>query len=107
MMQAIYDSTVPGMISLKGYKCKRGIKFGQDEILNPLRILTTTIGIDSKGQARLAVRSNIPVPKDMIFKMVKEAKKHKTKPPVKMDDIIIENILGTGVNIISSSSVGQ
>ncbi len=63
-MQAEYETGLKKIISLEGYNCKRGIKFAEAEITNPLRTLTTTISIDSRISQRLPVRSNIAAPKE-------------------------------------------
>lgn len=106
-MQAEYQSGVKKIISLEGYNCKKGVKFAEAEITNPLRLLTTTISIDSKSFQRLPVRSSTPAPKEKIASMVKEVKKIRIKAPVKMGEIIMADILGTGVDIISSATVEE
>ncbi len=106
-MEAEFETDSKKIISLAGYNCKRGIKFAEDEITNPLRMLTTTIGIDSKTAQRLAVRSNVPVPKEKIAPMIAIAKQKRAKAPVKMGEVIITDILGSGVDIISSSTVEE
>jgi CxxC motif-containing protein len=106
-MLAEYGEDSKKIISLEGHNCKRGIKFAEAEIKNPLRLLTTTIGIDSKISQRLPVRSNIPAPKEKIFSIAKEVKKIRAKAPIKMGEIIIADVLGTGVDIISSATVDE
>ena len=105
MLDALYNESESIIESLKGYQCKRGIKFAEEEIKNPVRILTTTISIHSKKKNRLSVRSSIPAPKDKIREMVMEAKKVKVEPPVKMGDILVENFLNTVVNLVSSETI--
>jgi CxxC motif-containing protein len=104
-MHAEYEAASKKIISLEGYKCKRGIKFAEDEITNPLRLLTTTISIDSKIAQRLPVRSNISAPKDKIAAMIEAVKQIRAKAPVKMGEIIASDMLGTGVDILSSTTV--
>ena len=106
-MHAECEAASKTIISLEGYNCKKGIKFAQAEITNPLRTLTTTIGIDSVISQRLPVRSNTPAPKEKIASMVKAAKQIRAKVPVKMGEVIVADILGTGVDIISSATVDE
>jgi CxxC motif-containing protein len=105
LLEVEYNLTKKEIISLKGNQCKKGHKFAQDEIFDPKRILTTTVKINSKFFKRLPIRSNVPAPKDMIEKMVKEIRKLKIILPVKMGDILAENFMDTGVNIISSTTI--
>ncbi len=86
-------------------KCKKGIDFARKEILNPTRILTTTIGIQSKQVKRLAVRTRTAAPKHRIAEMVREVKKIKVAAPVRMGQVLVEDLLGTGADIIASSTV--
>ncbi|MGM0366721.1 MAG: DUF1667 domain-containing protein [Actinomycetota bacterium] len=94
------------IVRVEGNKCKEGIDFATEETLNPARILTTTIAVESKRAKRLAVRSRKPVPKDVVAEMVKEAKKIKAAAPVKMGDVLAKNLLGAG-DIIASSSIEE
>jgi CxxC motif-containing protein len=102
-IEALYDGAK--ILSVSGNQCKKGVKFSEDEIINPRRILTTTVSINSASISRLPVRSNIGAPKDKIMQMVAELKKVKVQAPVKMGDVILRNILASGVDIISSFSV--
>ena len=100
------------IVSISGSQCKKGIKFAEEEIKDPRRILTTTIKLKTQGRReaafnRLPVRSVTPAPKDKILEIIKEVRKIKVSPPVKMGDIIAKNIIGSGVDIIASMSVGN
>ena len=92
---------------VKGYKCKKGKIFAEEEIIDPRRIITTTIKIDSKRLNRLPVKTNNPVPKDKIINFVKQIKKIKIKPPIRMGDILSRNIFNSGVDIISCITVTE
>ncbi len=102
-----YDKNTGRPIMIEGHKCKRGIKFAEDEIKNPLRTLTTTVRISSKKAARLAVRSSIPVGRDKMLQIIKHVRQIEIKAPVNMGDIIIHDVLGTGADIISCSSIKE
>jgi len=104
-MEVVYDDKAKKIISMEGNQCKKGQKFAENEIIDPRRILTTTIKINSKTIKRLPVRSNTPAPKDKILEMAREAKKIKVKSPVKMGDILAYNFLDSGVDIISSTTI--
>ena len=88
-----------------GNKCKRGIGYGVNELLNPLRNLTTTIPVSGAAEAVLPVKTDKPIPKDRMFEAMAEINKVKAAAPVIMGDIIIKNILGTGSNIIATREI--
>ncbi len=107
MIKVEYDKSGADIRSMEGHQCKRGIKFAEEEITNPTRILTTTIAIKSRAMNRLPVRSSAPVPKNMIRKMVLEAKKFRVQPPLRMGDVLAENFLDTGADLIASKTVKE
>lgn len=88
---------------VSGNTCKRGEIYGLNEVKNPTRIVTSTIRI-KKGSV-VPVKTDNPIPKGMIFEVMQEINKVSVMPPVKVGDILIENILETGVNIVATKSV--
>lgn len=93
------------VLSVKGNECSKGEKFARDEIIDPRRVLTTTIGIESALFNRLPVRSRTAVPRDQVMDMIKKVKKVKAKAPVRAGDIIIKDFAGSGIDIISSFTI--
>lgn len=90
---------------VEGYSCEVGKKYGKQELTNPLRVLTTTIEIESEDNLRLPVKSNSELPKKIIFDAVKELSKVKVKAPIKTGDVIVKNILDSGVDIVSCKEI--
>ena len=88
--------------SITGYTCKRGLAYGESEFLAPVRTLTSTVKVENGSSILVAVRSNKPLPKDMVMDCMKEIHKVTVKAPIKRGDVIIPNILNTGVDIIAS-----
>jgi CxxC motif-containing protein len=95
------------VVKLTGNKCKKGIDFAKKEAIDPKRILTTTLFIDSINFKRVPVRSSKPVSKDSIFKIIWEVKKIKVKPVIKMGDVLAKNFMDTGVDIIASMDINE
>ncbi|ABW18685.1 DUF1667 domain-containing protein [Alkaliphilus oremlandii] len=93
--------------SVEGNKCFRGKDYGIREMTNPTRALTTTVSIIDASIKRLPVRTSGTIPKGLIEDAMKEINKIEVKAPVKVGDVIIKNILDTGVDIISSRSMCQ
>lgn len=88
-----------------GNSCKRGEIYGLNEVKNPTRIVTSTVKIDGCDNMVIPVKTEEPIPKGMIFDVMKEINKASIKLPIKVGDVIIENVLGTGVNIVSAKTV--
>ena len=53
----------------------------------------------------ISVRTDKPLPKELLFKAMEIINKTIIKKPVKMNQILIENILDSGVNIISTKEM--
>jgi len=90
---------------VEGNKCKRGIEFGINEIKNPLRSIASTVNTIYKEMPRLPVRTDGLIPKSKIFNVMREISKVVITNHVDINEVIIENVLNTGVNIISTSSL--
>ena len=92
-------------IVVTGNECPRGETYATNELVNPLRILTTTVAIESEDYRRLPVISSAPLPKGKIMDAIKELKDVCVKVPVSMNDVIVKDILGSGIDIIASKSI--
>lgn len=98
---------VDGEYVVTGNDCPRGEKYAIDELKNPLRILTTTIKINSTKYERLPVISSSSLPKDKIMDAVKALKNIEVNAPIKLGDVIVKNILDLDVDIIASKSIKE
>ncbi len=87
-----------------GAVCKRGERYAIKELKSPTRLLTTTVRTKNLKTKFIPVRTDVEIPKDKIFECMKEINAIIVTEPIKMGDILIENILDTGVNIIASRS---
>ena len=59
-----------------GAQCKRGKQFALQEVISPLRVITTTIQYENKNNIKMIpVKTSKPVPLNQIFDIMKEIKK--------------------------------
>ncbi len=86
-----------------GNTCKRGDTYAHTEVTNPTRMLTTTVRVVDGKSYVVPVKSANPIPKGMMFDCMEVINKATVKAPVKIGDVVIENILGTGVDIIATN----
>lgn len=91
--------------SVTGNQCKRGLDYGIKEMINPTRLLTTTVKLRNSYLKRLPVRTDSPIPKTMIASCMVEINRIEVCAPVKAGEVLIRNILNTGVNVIVSRSI--
>ena len=93
------------ILSLSGNSCGRGAVYAKAELTNPVRVLTSTVKITDGLYRRLPVITSQAIPKDRIFDVMKEINKVQVCAPVKINDIVIGDVCGLGVDIISSRSM--
>jgi len=94
-------------IIVEGNFCNRGETYAVNELTNPQRIVTTTIDIESKQYHRLPVITSNTIPKDKMMDLMVALKDVKVKAPIKRNDIIVNNILNLGVDIIASKTINE
>lgn len=89
-------------MNVTGNSCARGPKYAISELTNPTRMVASTVKVVSQIVKRLPVMTDNPIPKDKIFAVMHEINKVEIKSPIQMRQIIIENVLGLGVNVIAT-----
>ncbi len=94
-----------GEYVVEGNQCKRGEVYGKKEMTDPTRVVPTTVKIRGARLRRLPVKTHIPLSKPLIFEAMKLINMVEVEAPVKVGDIVIENILDTGVNIVATRSM--
>ena len=90
---------------VEGNTCKRGEAYGIKELTNPTRVLPTTVKIKDGVLNRLPVRTSEAIPKGLIFEAMKVIDKVCVKAPVKLGDVIIGNLLDTGIDVVASRTI--
>ena len=93
------------IISMKGFKCEKGREYVNKEFYFPKRTLTTTVLVKNGYIPLVSVRSDKELPKYLIFKAMEILKKKKVTAPVKIGQIVVKNILGSGINIVTTKNV--
>lgn len=92
-------------VSVKGNLCKRGIDFAKTELTNPTRSLTTTVSTTSSIVPVLPVRTLTEIPKPLIHEAMQVLNKITVRPPVHCGDVVLQNILDTGCDIIATCTL--
>ncbi len=89
-------------LKVNGNFCPKGEEYGKNEITSPMRTVTGSVGITGGIHHRLAVRTDRAVPKEKMFEIMDVLHTCTVKAPVKRGQVLIENVCGTGANIIAS-----
>lgn len=97
--------TETGRWLVEGNTCKRGQIYAKKEMTNPTRILPTTVKIKNGFLRRLPVKTNGAIPKGKLFEAMKIINTVEVEAPIKVGQVIIENILDTGIDVVASRSM--
>ena len=92
------------VLEVTGNTCKRGDAYARNEVTAPARSLTTTVRVDGGKAYVVPVKSAGPLPKGMMFQCMEVINKASVKAPVKIGDVVIKDILGTGVDIVATNN---
>lgn len=103
----VHVENINGELIIEGHSCKRGEVYARDEFIAPKRILTTTMRVENGFLPLIPVRSDKPIPKDKLVETLKEIAKIQFSAPIKMGDVLIENVLELNFNIIASRDLIQ
>lgn len=90
------------IVEIRGFSCKRGKTYAEQEHVAPQRMVTTTVEIAGARHARLPVKSSAPVPKDLVVDVCRALRRLHVRAPVHMGDVIATNVLNTGADVIAT-----
>ncbi len=96
------EKTADGF-TVSGNTCPRGEKYAIAECTAPTRTLTSIVPVE--GADMVSVKSAAPLPKEKIFDCVRVLSGITLKAPVRIGDVVVENILGTGVDIVATKNI--
>lgn len=95
------------VIRVTGNTCKRGDIYARKEVTDPTRIVTTTVKVTGGTEVMVSVKTKTDIPKGKIFDCVRALKDICVEAPVHIGDIILENVAGTGVEIIATKNIAS
>ena len=85
-----------------GFGCARGVDYGKKELTNPTRVITSTVKIAGGIHKRLPVKTDKDIPKGMIQDAMKLLDSVELTAPVKVGDVVVPDICGTGAAWVAS-----
>jgi CxxC motif-containing protein len=92
-------------LDVQGNQCEKGIDFATEEVLYPKRNLATSIPVKGSATRLVSVRLSDRVPREKIFPILKEIAKLRPEAPVKRGQVLIPDVLGSGVDVIATRTV--
>lgn len=98
------ESPSGDIVEIRGFSCKRGKEYAQQEHSDPRRMVTTTVAIANAPWPRLPVKSSAPVPKARVIEICRLLRSLQVNAPVQAGDVLVANVLGLGADIVATRS---
>ena len=98
------EVTVDGsnVIEVKGNTCPRGLMYAKNEVVCPMRVLTTTV--KTEDGRLVSVKTDKPVKKADMFTIMAKINKVVAKTPVAIGDVLVEDI-ADGANLVATDNL--
>lgn len=90
-----------------GYECKNGEKYAVNEYTDPKRMLTTTVHLNGGAMALLPVVGSGEISKGVFQECLNVLYRIDVEAPVTAGEVVVRNILDTGVDILAARSIGK
>lgn len=90
---------------ITGNQCKRGEVYVINEMTNPKRVVTSTVKTVFENIPRASVKTDQPIPKGLIYQVMEEINKVVIEKEMKIGEVVINNVLNTGVNIVLTKEI--
>lgn len=91
-------------VSVTGNACPRGAAYAKSELTNPTRMVTGLVRLAGMRKP-LPVKTKSPVPKAKINEVLFAMHQTTAQLPVKIGDVIIADVAGTGIDLVATANV--
>ena len=92
---------------ITGELCEKGPAWAEQELLNPVRTIASSILVVGGDYPLVSVRTDTAIPLKSISNVMKAIKSTKVKAPVRIGDVLIKDPTGTSCNIIATRHVNE
>ena len=99
------DGAVVEVRSVTGNSCPCGDKFAHQELICPMRALTTTVAVSGGDEALLPVRTAEAIPLALHAQAMDLIRGLVIDVPIHMGDVVLEDLLNTGIDLIASMDI--
>ncbi len=87
-----------GVKEVSGNFCPRGVKYAENECVNPVRTVTTTVRCKD-GKVR-SVKTDRAVPKSKVFEVMSEINRTLYSGEIKIGAVVICSVAGEAANVV-------
>ena len=93
------------VVSVTGNTCKKGDDYAHKECVHPARTVTGTVRVTGGLLPVVSVRTAGEVPKERVLDVARALCRVQLTAPVQAGDVVIPDVLGTGVDVVATRSV--
>ena len=91
------------VVRVEEFGCKRGVTYGEQEFTNPMRMVTSLVYVIGGKRPVCSVKTKNVVPKGKIPEILKEIRSVSARAPIRIGQVIVENIADTGVDLVATA----
>ena len=91
----------PSTFKISGNSCPRGLDYAKKELTTPERTLTCTVAVNGSKRPLVSAKTKGEVPKSMLLECMQLVKRCQVNAPVKAGDVLIKDILNTGIDLVA------
>ena len=85
------------VLSVSGNTCKRGDAYARDEVVRPVRMVTSIVKVKNGNLKMLPVKTKELIDKSRINECLEALKDVEVNAPIHVGDIILHNAAGTDI----------
>lgn len=94
-----------GSLDITGNTCKKGEAYARSEMTAPVRTVTSMIRVEGGSGKVVPVKTVAEIPKEKIGACMDEIEARVVCAPVKVGDVLIENVAGTSVAVAATGNM--
>ncbi len=93
------------VVDVTGNTCPKGDKYARKEVTNPTRIITSTVAVRGGVCPMVNIKTVSDIPKEKIAACMEALRGMEVSAPIKIGDVILANVAGTGVDVVAARNV--
>jgi CxxC motif-containing protein len=98
----VEDNAAGTVVEVRGWGCKKGKVYGEEEHTDPRRVMATSVRITGGRWPRIPVKTSGSIPKAMVREVALAVRAIAVEAPIGIGTVVAANILGTGVDVLTT-----
>ena len=83
--------------AVTGNACPRGAVYGRNELLHPVRVVTSAVRVEGAAIPRLPVKTDRPLPKEKMMDCMARINRTVAALPIAIGDVILDDVFGSRI----------